>query len=134
MPLQTLNENPDIKAVAYAISAAVESGKSNLLVNLQDAEYKVVNAVKQFQVIFQRLAAYRLRPPMLRNRQSTEPQCIATAPLAFGDAMIWEKRFCGIMIPSFMEVGPSFVPMLAKEALITVRPWLRGHVHGVTPS
>ena len=41
-----------MKAVSFAISAKTESGKKNFLVSLQDAEYKVVGAVKQFQSMY----------------------------------------------------------------------------------
>lgn len=49
VPLATLNASPNIQAVSYAIQAATESGRWNLLVDLQDAEYKVAGAMKQLQ-------------------------------------------------------------------------------------
>ena len=40
VPNNTLNRYPDIKAVAYVIEAATETGYDNQLVNCQDLEYK----------------------------------------------------------------------------------------------
>ena len=52
IPLQTLRERPEIKAVSFAIQGKTESGKPKLLSSLQDAEYKVVGAAKQLQSKF----------------------------------------------------------------------------------
>ncbi len=51
IPNNTLNRYPDIKAVAYVIEAATETGYDNQLVNCQDLEYKMAGFVKQFQYL-----------------------------------------------------------------------------------
>jgi hypothetical protein len=51
VPNNTLNRHEDIKAVAYVIEAATESGRANQLVACQDLEYKMAGFVKQFQYL-----------------------------------------------------------------------------------
>ena len=49
IPLRALKDRPNTKAISFAIRAVGSKGQGNALVQLQDAEYKVAGAIKQFQ-------------------------------------------------------------------------------------
>ena len=51
-PLRTLKYSPDVAAVSYMITAATEDGSRNLLVELQDLEYKLAGTMKMMQARF----------------------------------------------------------------------------------
>ena len=83
VPNNTLNRYPDIKAVAYVIEAATETGYDNQLVNCQDLEYKMAGFVKQFQYLEARLL-------------------VAMAPSHCGGEMFWVARYYGTKHMYFM--------------------------------
>ncbi|KAF4651526.1 hypothetical protein FOL46_000273 [Perkinsus olseni] len=54
IPHQLLDQNPNIKAVHFPITAATPDGKPNLLVQCQDIEYKIAGLHKLFQATLAR--------------------------------------------------------------------------------
>ncbi|EER16951.1 hypothetical protein Pmar_PMAR005563, partial [Perkinsus marinus ATCC 50983] len=54
IPHQLLDQNPNIKAVHFPITATTPDGKPNLLVQCQDIEYKIAGLHKLFQATLAR--------------------------------------------------------------------------------